>query len=225
MTNSIDSYTKKLTEFVARLFNKLLVDHSTDAATWTEFCELLDRHTLLEYRVPSLFSPKPYEVDNSRLEDARYRRITIRKLRAPRPSKWMNVHLNPDRVRVAGDEAYRIELSELMSAKWVDRLVPIADLSDVVVLFKADPAFLLGCLKELRLNDIDSDGLVDRYLRMTVEEVLDSSPAMNRLIDDFKKETSVIVAESCAAIREITAHHIAESRAAFDRIIEDIRRM
>lgn len=217
-----DSYTNDLVVLCRGLFSTVLKDAAGDAANWPNYLKDLERHALLSYRVPSIFKATPYEIDNEKLEDPRYRRTVIRKLKAPRPSKWMSVRLQLDRERLLNDPSYLNGVAELMGEKWGNRLAT-DDHADLLVLFKhLDAALIDWCIRNLMLSGVSADAIATFILRRMAYELIDKNETFKRVMAEMKAKTSAIVAEFNAAVRAIAAEHIEESRRSFDAISREV---
>ncbi len=70
------------------LFVSVLRNADVSDASWKARLNTLDVFGLTEFREPSKHKAKPIEFDHARLEEPAYRRMLIRKLKAPRPGKW-----------------------------------------------------------------------------------------------------------------------------------------
>lgn len=71
---------------------------------------------MLEFLVASPFKPKPWNIDEIKLDDFGNRRSIIRKLKAPRPSKWTRQYLEIDRDKIQ-DSAYRQAIAQYLAGK------------------------------------------------------------------------------------------------------------
>lgn len=206
-------YAEDLLALCQPLFANLLLADSKNDDTWAHRIETLNRCELLTHRVPSIFKPKPLDVDQSRIDDSRYRRWLARKLLAPRPGKWMSVRLEINRLKLE-DSNYRRDIGKLIAHKWLSYLIPsdssiAMDLLDVCVLARLlNESTLAYCLDNLRLNDLLQRRVVPTLMRLLAEELVDGNEAMRKCLAQMRCETAAAVAEAQSTMRALAKEHI-----------------
>lgn len=214
-------YAEDLLALCQPLFANLLLADSRQDDTWAHRIETLNRCQLLTYRVPSIFKPKPLDVDQNRLDDSRYRRWLARKLVAPRPGKWMSVRLEIDRTKLE-DSSYRRDISTLLAHKWLSYLLPTDSLLDVCVLARLlNESTLAYTLDNLRLHDLLQRRVAPTLMRRLAEDLVDGNETMRKCLEQMRCETGAAVAEAQKAIRASADEHIQSGREAIQAITEE----
>ncbi|MCA9806274.1 MAG: hypothetical protein KC777_30105 [Cyanobacteria bacterium HKST-UBA02] len=170
---TMDKYTEALYDVFRASFEEALSASAVEDARWKRLMTSLDELTLLDFHMPSPFKPEPLDVDESRLDDARYRRYLIRKLKAPRPGKWVRHKLSIDRRQIV-DSEYRGKIAKVLAYRFVQLLLPLDSFEVVLPVIKLGATDLEYLLGQLRLNDLSarrvSDLLMRRLARSFIEE-------------------------------------------------------
>lgn len=217
------------------LFESVLLSASGDEKRWAhrvktfESCGLLDFHTastlkpkpVIEQYVEDADGERTYLFNEKQLGEPRFKNRLVRKLKAPRPSKWMRYRLPLHRNQVA-DPKYREDIAKVLAYKWVGHLQPLA--MDVMYMRLMDADALEHCLDKFSMNRINTANLNDYLLRRFANELLDKNEGFNALMERMKAEMAPIREEAMAQIRAITAQCLAESNAAMDVIAEEARK-
>lgn len=165
----------KLAYVLANRFDALLQSQSVDRATFKRFTDVLERYSLLTVRQESQFKPKEIELDQNKLDDARYRRNLIRKLKAPRPSKYVYHTLRIDIDRVAETD-YRHAFAVFIGEGVARRLGDIGQI-EAGVISQISPQALLRFLESHKAYEIDARIMHDYLMRTLAQEAIDNSPA------------------------------------------------
>lgn len=170
--------------------------------------------------MPSPFAPAPLEIDQSRLEDPRYRHHLVRKLKAPRPSKHVSVRVAIKREELS-NAAYLADICKLLAYKWVSKLLPDTDWTEKLLLLKQDERILTYALDTMRMHESDGRRVARLVMRLTAEKILDGNTRMQEVLAKMKDETTRVVADSSARIAQINSEIVAEATAAIARITAD----
>lgn len=223
-------------DFHRPLFESLLLNASGDEQRWAHRVKTFESFGLLDFVTASNLKPKPvndqyvedengeriYAFRESQLDEPKWKRSFIRKLKAPRPSKWMRYRLPLHRDQVQ-DPKYRADIAKVLSHKWVIQIVP--EETDVMYLKLMDASALEYILDHFRMNELTTSKVNDFLLRRFANELLDKNEKFNALMDRMKAEIAPIKEQFYAEIRQITAQIRAESDAAFEAIrVESQRR-
>jgi len=226
-TNEITTFTgtsATLFSICQSLFDTVLLHSSKDDSLWNHRQESFRKLSMLEFLVPSLFTPKPYDIDEERLEDGRYRRQVIRKLKAPRPGKWSRQFLHIDQSRME-DETYRSEMATVLAYRFMLFLTPLSDEMHVVLpLIKMSVEEIEYALDVLALNTIDSVNLAKLLLTRLANKLIDKNPTFIKVESELKAEMKAIGEELRASMKEIADKHRAEFGATLDGILSEVRR-
>ena len=205
-------------------FDTVLLHSSKDDSVWNHRQESFRKLSLLEFLVPSLFTPKPYDIDEARLEDVRYRLKVIRKLKAPRPSKWSRQFLHIDQSRME-DDNYRSQMARVLAYRFMLFLTPLSDEMHVVLpLVKMSVEELEYALDTLALNTLDSVSMAKLLLNRLANKLVDQNPTFIKVESELKAEMKAIGDDLQASMKEIGDKHRAEFGAKLERILSDVRR-
>ncbi|HEY9869195.1 MAG TPA: hypothetical protein V6D08_08515 [Candidatus Obscuribacterales bacterium] len=222
-TLNTEAYENALFDLSRFLFSAILVRDAADDELWSQRVQTLEHNGLLSFLLPSPFKAAPIEVDESRLEDARYRRHLVRKLKAPRPGKHVSV-----RVAIKRDElsnaAYLADICKLLAYKWVSKLLPDTDWTEKLLLLKQDERILTRALDTMRMHQSDGKRVAQLVMRLTAEEILDGNTRMQEIVSSMKAESARVVADVSARIAQMNSGVLAEATAAIARITADAGR-
>lgn len=226
-TNEITTFTgtsATLFSLCQSLFDTVLLRSSKDDSLWNHRQESFRKLSMLEFLVPSLFTPKPYDIDEERLEDVRYRRQVIRKLKAPRPGKWSRQILHIDQSRME-DETYRSEMATVLAYRFMLFLTPLSDEMHVVLpLIKMSVEEIEYALDTLALNTLDSVNMAKLLITRLANKLVDQNPTFIKVESELKAEMKAIGDELRASMKEIADKHRAEFGATLDGILSEVRR-
>lgn len=207
-----------------QLFNSVLVRASKDDSLWNHRLESLRKLSMLEFLVPSQFKPKPYDIEEERLEDSRYRRQVIRKLKAPRPGKWSRQFLHIERNRM-DDDKYRSDMASVLAYRFMLLLSPVSEELHVVLpLIKMSVEEIEYALDSLALNTLDSVSVAKLLLTRLANQLVDANPTFQKVQAELKAEFKAVGDELRASLKEIADKHRAEFGAALDSILHDVRK-
>lgn len=204
-------------------FESLLLKASLDNTNWNHRIHSFSKLSMLEFLVPSPLKPKPYAIDEDRLEDVRYRRAVIRKLKAPRPGKWSRQYLTIDKDRIHDDE-YRSQMASILAYRFILLLSPIAEEPHVVLpLAKISLDEVEFALDALALNTIDSVNLARLLMHRLANQLIENNPTFKKVQSELKADLEVVSSDLRNAINEISQKHRSEFSAALDLILADVR--
>jgi hypothetical protein len=217
------------------LFESLLLTVSGDEQRWAHRIKTFESAGLLDFHTASNLKPKPvidqyvedengeriYAFRESQLDEPKWKRSFIRKVKAPRPSKWTRHRLQLHRDQVQ-DPKYREDIAKVLAYKWANHLEP--ENVDVMYMKLMDVAALEHILDRFPSNQINTANVNDFLMRRFANELLDKNEKFQALMDRMKAEIAPIKEQFYAEIRQITAQIRAESDAAFAAIAEESRR-
>lgn len=230
-----DAHNERLFTLGRSLFATILRRDSNDAATWKHRAETFDRHGLLSFLQESpLWKPRELHVDQSQLDDVRYRRRLVHKLKAPHPGKWMQFTLRIDRERLQRDDKYINDMATVLSYKWTLKLTP-ADPVAALALPHQDVESLTFCLDRMGLHQSDAKAVSDVVIRLMAERLVDANPRYQAVVAGMKESFAQIRADVEPAIKAICdevladaaariSENAAETNAKFDALSEEIRK-
>lgn len=226
-TNEITTFTGTsavLFQLSKSLFDSILLGASKDDSIWTHRIESFRKLSMLEFLVPSAFKPKPYDIDEEKLEDSRYRRHVIRKLKAPRPSKWSRQFLHIDQKRME-DKKYRADIASILAYRFMLLLTPVSEELHVVLpLLKMSAEEIEYALDALALNTLDSVNMAKLLLERLATRLVDANPTFQKIQSELKSELKAVGEDLRASIKEITDKHRAEFSATLDGILSEVRK-
>lgn len=206
------------------LFDTVLLRSSKDDSLWNHRLASFRKLSMLEFLVPSAFKPKAYDIDEERLEDVRYRRQVIRKLKAPRPGKWSRQFLHIDQSRMIEDK-YRGEMAAVLAYRFMLLLSPLSDEAHVVLpLLKMSVEEVEFALDALALNTIDSVNLARLLLERLANKLIDANPTFQKVQSELKADIEAAASDLRIAMREIAEKHRVEFNAKLDSILGEVRR-
>jgi len=193
---TMDKYTEALYEAFLVSFSAALSSAAVDDAKWKRLIPSLNDLTLLDFHMPSPFKPEPLNVDESRLDDVRYRRHLIRKLKAPRPGKWVRHKLDIDRRRIV-DGDYREKMAKVLAYRFVQLLLPVDSFEVVLPVIKLGAGDLEYLLQNLRLNDLSARRVSDLLMKRLAHSLIDES-------EKFQEVSRMIRARGAEARERLT---------------------
>jgi hypothetical protein len=217
------------------LFESLLLNASGDEQRWAHRIKTFESCGLLDFQTASNLKPKPvidqYVVDEngeriyafreSQLDEPKWKRSFIRKVKAPRPGKWTRHRLQLHR-NLVQDPKYREDIAKVLSYKWVGHLEP--ENLDVMYMKIMDVAALEYILDHYSRNQITTSNINEYLLRRFANELLDKNEKFQALMDRMKAEIAPIKEQVYAEIRQICDKIRAESDAAFAAIAAESQR-
>lgn len=217
------------------LFESLLLTVSSDEQRWAHRIKTFESAGLLDFHTASSLKPKPvidqfvedengeriYAFRESQLDQPKWKRSFIRKVKAPRPSKWTRHRLQLHRNQVQ-DPKYREDISKVLAYKWVGHLEP--ENVDVMYMKLMDVAALEHILDRFPRNQITTANINEYLLRRFANDLLDKNEKFQALMDRMKADIAPIKEQVYAEIRQITERFRVESDAAFAVILAESQR-
>lgn len=199
VSSGLDLKFQSLHNVYSDLFDRILYDAALDERLWQNRLKSLERLSLLEYFTPSPFVIPPLNVDEALLHDSRYRRFLIARLKAPRPSRWSRHKLNIDQGRILCDAAYRAEVADFLTKKWLshmqldkDSVSEVCSQMTFLTLAKTSCEEFTFCLDNLALNDLDPNKIASILVQRMAYQLIDSNPKFQTLITRMKSEFAQI---------------------------------
>lgn len=207
-----------------QLFSEILRQSATSQKLWPQRMSSFKKHGLTSFYSPTRFPRKEIEVEQSKLDEPRYRRQLIRKLKAPRPSKYDHFELQVDRERLLQDDKYVADISTLFAYKWTNSIKQDAAETPwcLLVLCHLKPEHLLHCLDNMGMHQVSGQKLAELVLRTTCDSMLDKNEKMKQLLDDLRQKLSVIRAEAEEQIASVAQEHRQQAHSTFARLDEEL---
>lgn len=208
MTSSTDTtkngaFAERLLTSCRGLFSTILLADAGSDGTWAMRLETLRKHGLLTVRMPSPFKPKPVEIDQTKMDDPRYRQRMAKKLATPRPSRWTFINLRIDRERFQLDETYRNDLCHYFAARWVENLLN-SDAVEQLVLLNLNANQLGNVLTRLGPHQVSPASLQQYIIRNLAEELVNANPRFLAIQAELKAACAKVRDETMAAVHQIT---------------------
>ena len=216
--NPAEAYENACFTLSQYLFAAVLQRDSQDPESWKRRIKTFEVNGLLSFLVESPVKARPIEVDESRLEDPRYRRHLVRKLRAPRPGKHMSVHVVIDRGRLT-EPQYLADMSKLLAYRWTVKMLPVESPLDKILLLKQDVGTLTRALDTMQMHQSDGKSVAGLIMRMLADDLVDNNETMKAVIARMESEFAVMRAEFSASIRATTEEILAEAKVRFAEIV------
>lgn len=220
-TISKDRIAEAVLDLSHRHFVEVLLNASKSDSLWKHRIETFERINLLEFITPSPIKPKPIEFDESRLDDVRYRRYLVRKLQAPRPSKWARHKLPIYRDRI-DDPEYRDQIAKVLAYKWVSVLQPFDGVSNPFPLLKVDVNDLELLLDHARLNTISAEWCTSVLMTNLAQRLVEENPRFKKLEAEMRRKGAEIRADLQASLKVIGDETMASARESLSAISDDM---
>lgn len=216
------------------LFESSLLNACGDEQRWAHRIKTFESCGLLDFHTASTLKPKPvldqfvetedgerlYVFSEEQLDQPRWKRGLIRKLKAPRPSKWTRHRLPIHRDKIMNDPKYREDISKVLAYKWVGH-IDEPDSMDMMYMQLMDAAALDHFLDTFRLNDISAEKMNAYLVRRLAEELLDKNEKFQELMARMKSEIAPIREQFAIDIRRICEDAMAQSQPVFDAILAE----
>ncbi|HMP54481.1 MAG TPA: hypothetical protein PKD05_23240, partial [Candidatus Melainabacteria bacterium] len=219
-TITTERYADELHDLFTTLFHRVLKKASIDEASWKHRIATFDYTTLLEFVVPSPIKPKPIEVDESKLEDARYRRTLIRKLKAPRPSKWARHKLQIDRNKIS-DDTYCEQMAKVLAYQWMKRLMPFESYTEILMIRQSTVEDLEYLLDNTRLNCVSAQRCSGMLMHRLADSLVANNPTFKKIESMIRSVGQDARAKLSAALASMREETMTSFKASCDRTIED----
>lgn len=220
-TISMDRIAEALLDSSYRLFDGVLTNAAGSDKLWAHRLETFERITLLEFVTPSEIKAKPIDFDQSKLDDARYRRHLIRKLKAPRPSKWVRHKLPIHRDRL-DDDKYRSDIAKVLAYKWVSLLQPFTDNHEMFLLLNAGVEELEYLLDETRLNLVSASWCSRALMRRLTYRLIDENENFKRIEQEIRRVGAEVRKELNSSLEEISIQAMTTFAASSEEILADV---
>lgn len=206
------------------LFVSVLRNADKSDASWKARLDTLDVLGLTEFREPSRIQPKTIEFDHSRLEDPAYRRMLIRKLKAPRPPKWVFHKLRIDREKIHEDH-YAHQVSTLLSWRFTNIVLSEVESNSATMLLltKLDVDTLTRCLDKFQRNTINGENVGHEIVRFAVEVAIDRNETLNHHLAEIARVGAEERARLSAEMRPVIEKTLADFEASSNAIMESVR--
>jgi hypothetical protein len=226
------SISDKFRMILSNRFDNIFTRYRHDEPAFKRVVDLFRKHGLLTVVSPSPFKPVELEVDNSRLDDARYRRWLVRKLKAPRPSKTVYTTLQIDRQRLDEDD-YRAAFTDFLGASLASRLGTVEGV-DLAIIAKMTSEILVDALDKLKLFELTPEKLSEFALRKFTETAIDNSPHYQKAVGMIREvaeqerqalsaSMAVFNAQLMADFEESNCSILAEVNRRADEYLADMR--
>ncbi len=234
-TITIDSkFEHGLMDTFVALFAKVIRKDASSESAWAKFSKSIKSHGLTTFCCESTFKPAALEVDNSRLEDSRYRRTVIRKLKAPRPSATVSHEVRIDRERILVDDHYLADMSKLIAYKWMRKLADVETDLERLLLLKTGEKALRRALDSLGMHESDGETVAGIVMRSFAEEALDSNETLKRVeaeiraegarsLHDFRESMAPVTERILSEFSSNIDAHLAKVSAEADEFIAGMR--
>lgn len=210
-TISKDRIAEAVLDLSHRLFVEVLTNASKSDSLWKHRIETFERINLLDFVTPSPIKPKPIEFDESRLDDVRYRRMLVRKLQAPRPSKWARHKLPIYKDRI-DDPEYRDQIAKVLAYKWVSVLQPFDGVSNPFPLLKVDVKELELLLDHARLNTISAEWCTAVLMKSLAERLVEENPRYKAIEAEMRRKGAEVRADLQKSLKVIGDETMAATR-------------
>lgn len=209
------SISDKFRMILSNRFDNIFTRYRHDELGFKRVVDLFRKHGLLTVVSPSPFKPIEIELDKSRLDDVRYRRWLVRKLKAPRPSKHVYTTLQIDRLRL-GEDDYRSAFTDFLGASLASRLGTVEGV-ELAILVRMTSDILVAALDKLKLFELTPEHLSNFALRKFAENAIDSSPHYNNAIamirDVAEQERQTLTASMTVFSEQLLADFDKSNRA------------
>jgi hypothetical protein len=217
---STTAATTALAPVFQTVFSSLLDKARLDDGLLSRVAEYLKKFNLLVVREESQFKAKEVIVDNSRLNDARYRRQVIRQLKAARPSRFTYYDLPVDSARLAMDD-YRQALVEFLTTLTCQRLAD-AGMDQTMVIRTVNADLFFKFLEEKKQFELTPQILADYVLNNMCERLIDNNPRFQEICRTIRATAedarNVLRAEMAVATEAMTREFDASMAVVLDDI-------
>lgn len=209
------------------LFVSVLRNASVSEESWKARLNTLDVFGLTEFREPSPHKPKPIEFDQDRLDDPSYRRFLIRKLKAPRPGKWVYHKLRIERDKMV-DDHYASQVGTLLAWRFTNIVLNEveSDSATMLLLTKLDVESLTRCLDKFQRNTLNGASISNEIIRIAVEKALDTNELFQKSLADIAATGTEVRAKFTAEMKPVIEKTLAdfadEQRKMMESINQDV---
>lgn len=206
------------------LFVSVLRNADSSDASWKARLGTLDVLGLTEFRESSKHKPKPIEFDQSRVDDPAYRRMIVRKLKAPRPGKWVYHKLFIDREKVS-DDHYANQIGTLLAWKFTNIVLSEveSDSATMLLLTKLDVDTLTRCLDRFQRHTLNGESVGHEIVRFSVEKALDTNATLKFHMDEIARVGAEARAKFAAEMQPVIEKTLADFDANMQPMLESVR--
>lgn len=222
-TVTMERYAEDLHDLYTKLFSGVLLNASTSEASWKHRLETFKSVSLQEFVVPSNIKPEPLTFDESRVDDPKYRRWFVRKLQAPRPSKWAR-HILPIHRDQVDDEKYRTDIAKVIAYNWIKRLDPVESDVQLIPLMKATVSDLEMMLDKARMSIVSADWGAGVLLHVLADKLVGENPKFQEIEAEIKAVGKAAREELAASLKELGERVMAEASESLGKIVADTNR-
>jgi hypothetical protein len=207
------------------LFVSVLRNAAVSDESWKARLNSLDVFGLTEFREPSKHVAKPIEVDQDRLEDPKYRRFLVRKLKAPRPGKWTYHKLRIEREQLA-DEHYANQVGTLLAWRFTNIVLHEVETSSATMLLltKLDVGSLTRCLDSFQRHTLNGENVSHMIVRFNVEQALDNNATLQEAMRKIAEAGAEARAQFTAEMKPVIEKTLADFDANMKPMLESINR-
>lgn len=218
-----ENYVSALGPKFALAFDSMLEHSSKNSKNWEMLQERLKIHGLLSFSSQSPHKPKEIELDPERLDDPRYRRQLVRKLKARRPGKFQYHTFAIDRTRIATENDYRETVATFLGGRFVASFFPLSSgAASLVVWNHTDLAIGVGL--GLGPHQISGDVVAAKILRHWAERFVEQNETYRRVELEIRAAARDVRVKLMAESAAISNEHLAAHRASLDAITGDANR-
>ncbi len=203
MTNTTKNnhFEDALFDVLLPVFAEILKRDAVNAELFAKRTARFKVNGLLTFAEPAKIKAPEFTVDNDRLDDPRYRRMVVRKLKAPRPGKWTFHELRIDRIRIENDADYLNAMAKVLAYKWVQKITPVDCEVDALLLMKQNADTVTICLDKFAMHQTDGKTVAACVMRTFCEEALDKNETLNFHLNEIRR----VAAEARANLVETMA--------------------
>lgn len=207
------------------LFVSVLRNAAVSDESWKARLNSLDVFGLTEFREPSKHVAKPIEVDQDRLEDPKYRRFLVRKLKAPRPGKWTYHKLRIEREQLA-DDHYANQVGTLLAWRFTNIVLHEVETSSATMLLltKLDVGSLTRCLDSFQRHTLNGENVSHMIVRFNVEQALDNNATLQEAMRKIAEAGAEARAQFTAEMKPVIEKTLADFDANMKPMLESINR-
>lgn len=186
-TSPAIAHAEVLTENWRELFVSVLHSASKSDEDWKNRLNSFTVFGLTEFLEPSKVKAKPIEIDHEKLEETPYRRALIRKLKAPRPGKWVSHRLHIDRDRLS-DSHYVNQIATLLAWKFAHIVLSDANNNPLTMLLlsKLDESSLTRSLNKFQRHTLSGDNVAHEVICDAAEKAVENNETMKYHLGEIK---------------------------------------
>lgn len=186
-TSPAIAHTEVLMDHWRELFVSVLHSASKSDEDWKNRLNSFTVFGLTEFLEPSKVKAKPIEIDHEKLEETPYRRALIKKLKAPRPGKWVSHRLHIDRDRLS-DEHYTTQIATLLAWKFAHIVLSDANNNPLTMLLltRLDESSLTRSLNKFQRHTLSGDNVAHEVICDAAEKAVANNEKLNFHLEEIK---------------------------------------